>query len=139
MSKFFYYEVFAKCGHVGKNNYIEITFPVRAKNKKEAAAKTCNFPRVKHNHKDAFRSVKEVSYDKYQELLENYREDNYNFCHSKQHQRMVCGDEIYARTYREPEEKDYRKIKRETRILRKKKYYKIINNEYFMYINSLIY
>ena len=53
-----YYEVTAKCGHVGKGFYIPITFPVRAKSAAEAASVTRAFPRVKHDHKDAILIVR---------------------------------------------------------------------------------
>ena len=47
------YEVCAKCGHVGRYNYVDKIFAVKASSGKEAAAKVRNFPRVKHDHKDA--------------------------------------------------------------------------------------
>jgi hypothetical protein len=55
-----YYIVRTKCGHVGRNNYILIDFPIQASSKKEAAIIARKLPRVKHHHKDAIIEVREV-------------------------------------------------------------------------------
>ena len=55
-----YYMVIAKCGHVGRKNYIPVKFAVVAESGKEAAKKVRQFPRVKHDHKDAISIVKDV-------------------------------------------------------------------------------
>lgn len=60
-----YYEVEAKCGHVGRNNYILKRFYICAINGKEAARIARSLPRVKHHHKDAIRYVKELTFDAY--------------------------------------------------------------------------
>ena len=52
-----YYEVLAKCGHVGKKHYVPVKFAVIAEDGKEAAKMVRYFPRVKHNHKDAILNV----------------------------------------------------------------------------------
>ena len=49
-----FYRVKAKCGHVGRNNYIVKNFYVVASSGKEAAHKVRYFPRVKHDRKDAY-------------------------------------------------------------------------------------
>lgn len=54
-----YYKVRAKCGHVGRNNYIIKPFFVKANDGKEAAKIVRNTPRVKHDHKYAIIDVKE--------------------------------------------------------------------------------
>ena len=72
-----YLEVVAKCGHVGRTNYIPISFAVCAKDGRDAAKKVRLFPRVKHNHKDAILSVKEISYDTYLEINKRSKEDPY--------------------------------------------------------------
>ena len=60
-----YYIVTAKCGHVGKDYYIPIDFPVRAESKTEAAKIVRSFPRVKHHHKDAILGCREASIKEY--------------------------------------------------------------------------
>ena len=62
-----YFEVIAKCGHVGRNKYIPIKFAVEAESGKDAAAMVRRFPRVKHNHKDAILDCKEIFYEEYLE------------------------------------------------------------------------
>ena len=85
-----YFEVKAKCGHVGRNNYIPISFAVCAKDGKEAARKVRDFPRVKHDHKDAILSVEEICYDTYLEIKNRNNEDPYLQCHTKQEQKKTC-------------------------------------------------
>ena len=65
-----YFEVIAKCGHVGKRFYIPIKFAVAAESSKEAAKIARSIPRVKHDHKDAILSVKKISYQEYVQLEE---------------------------------------------------------------------
>ena len=55
-----YYIVKAKCGHVGRDKYMPIDFPIMAESKTEAAAIIRKKARVKKNHKDAILSVEEV-------------------------------------------------------------------------------
>ena len=67
-----FYEVEAKCGHVGLTNCVWIKFAVKAKTSKEAADAVKRYGRVKRNHKDCIRGVSEISYDEYRILaLEN--------------------------------------------------------------------
>lgn len=82
-----YFEVNAKCGHVGQGKCIYISFAVPAQNKKEAAAKVRNFPRVKHNHKDAIRYVKEICFEAYIVLADENGADPYLNCKNIQEQR----------------------------------------------------
>ena len=85
-----YYEVEAKCGHMRRNNYILKKFYVCAENGKEAALKTRRLPRVKHDHKDAIRSVTEISYDDYTNGLNRLNNDPYFLVHNSTEQRAVC-------------------------------------------------
>lgn len=85
-----YYEVIAKCGHVGRKFYIPIKFAVCTINGKEAARQVRLFPRVKHNHKDAILSVKKINYSIYLEINKSNNEDPYLKCHSKQEQKRKC-------------------------------------------------
>ncbi len=97
-----YYIVKAKCGHVGRNKYIVIDFPVAAETGKEAAQKARYFPRVKHDQKDAIINVIEVSYDEYIECLENNNNDMYLKCKNKQEQNRI--EDIYERIISIPKE-----------------------------------
>lgn len=84
-----YYEVIAKCGHVGRKHYVPIKFAVVAKDGKEAAKKVRQFPRVKHNHKDAILYVNKIDYERYLEIVEINNNDPYLKCHSKQEQNLI--------------------------------------------------
>ena len=84
-----YYCVKAKCGHVGRNNYIEKNFYVKAENGKEAALIVRNKPRVKHHQKDAIIDVLEISLEKYvlgKKIMEN---DDYFHVHDSSTQRKI--------------------------------------------------
>ena len=95
-----YYEVTAKCGHVGRGYYIPIGFAVRAETASEAATVTRTMPRVKHDHKDAILSVREVDVFEYDDLQEVNRYDPYLQCRSRREQMMEC-DAIYNRLVEE--------------------------------------
>ena len=83
------YEVKCKCGHVGRKNYIVIAFPIIANNGKEAASIARYIPRVKHDHKDAIISVREINDDEYESLIENNQNDKYLQCNNKQEQNLL--------------------------------------------------
>ena len=85
-----YYEVKAKCGHVGKNNYIIGTLFLWAESGKIAAAVARRFPRVKHDHKDAIISVREISRAAYEKGRKSINETPYWSCVSVQEQRKRC-------------------------------------------------
>ena len=53
-----FFEVQAKCGHVGRNNYIVKKFYVKAESAKEAAKVIRSAPRVKHHQKEMLGTVK---------------------------------------------------------------------------------
>ena len=84
-----YYEVIAKCGHVGKKHYVPVKFAVIAENGKEAAKMVRGFSRVKHNHKDAILKLSKISYERFEELTEINRNDPYLKCHSRQEQKLI--------------------------------------------------
>ena len=84
-----YYMVIAKCGHVGKKNYIPIKFAVVAESGKEAAKKVRQFPRVKHNHKDAILDVRCITLEEFLEIKEINDNDPYLKCHSRQEQNLI--------------------------------------------------
>ena len=82
-----YFAVICKCGHVGRNNYILITFPVIAANRKEAARIARNIPRCKRHHKDCIREVAEISYEVFLQIKSKNDNDPYLFCKCIQEQR----------------------------------------------------
>ena len=95
-----YYEVIAKCGHVGKKHYVPVKFAVIAEDGKEAAKMVRDFPRVKHDHKDAILNVGEIDKDLYFEGLEKNRAIRYFSCYNVQEQRE-CFCEIEDSIFKE--------------------------------------
>ena len=112
-----YFEVCAKCGHVGRNNYVEKVFAVRAEDAKTAAKVTREFPRVKHHHKDAIRYVVEIDSDRYWEIRRQNEEDPYFNCGCIQDQRRLCADIIVL------SEQDESREERSNRELTGKRFY----------------
>ena len=86
-----YFEVIAKCGHVGRNKYIPIKFAVEAESGKDAAAMVRRFPRVKHDHKYAILSVAKIDYARYLEINAINYNNPYLKCKSKYEQRLIVG------------------------------------------------
>lgn len=80
------FEVVCKCGHVGRSHYIPVAFAVYAANRKEAAYKARFFPRVKHDHKDAILSVREIDSAKFVSIIEELEHDPYLHCSNIQEQ-----------------------------------------------------
>ena len=83
---FQYYQITAKCGHVGRNFYIPIDFFVKASSATEAAAIARKAPRVKHHHKDAILSVQQITHEEFLQGNRSYNADPYTTCHSRQQQ-----------------------------------------------------
>ena len=84
-----YYQVIAKCGHVGgKGKYIENEVYTAAENAKKAAEFVRLAPRVKHHHKDAIRQVKEISFEEFLIGQEKFENDPYNTCKSSREQKL---------------------------------------------------
>lgn len=84
-----YFMVIAKCGHVGRKNYIPVKFAVVAESGKEAAKKVRQFPRVKHDHKDAILYVRCITLEEFLEIKEINDNDPYLKCHSRQEQNLI--------------------------------------------------
>lgn len=84
-----YFMVIAKCGHVGRKNYIPIKFAVVAESGKDAAKKVRQFPRVKHNHKDVILDVRCITLEEFLEIKEINNNDPYLKCHSRQEQNQI--------------------------------------------------
>lgn len=98
-----YYEVVAKCGHVGKGWFYRGFFYEKAEDGREAAMIVRGRGRVKHNHKDAILSVKEIAEEEYWEGVERKKHEKYFLCENLQEQRMYW-DEISAHIF--PESRD---------------------------------
>jgi len=72
-----YFKVLAKCGHVGRNNYILKWFYQKANSGEEAAYIIRNTPRVKHHQKDAIKKVQKISFEEYINGLKVMASDKY--------------------------------------------------------------
>ncbi len=86
-----YYNVEAICGHVGRNRCVIKNLAIAAGNGKAAALIGRNTPRVKHDLKNAIRSVSEISYQEFLMIRECNDYDPYFHCQNVQEQRAICG------------------------------------------------
>lgn len=84
-----YYAVICKCGHVGRNKYIPITFPVAATNGREASATARSIARVKHHQKFAIINCREIDKNEYCRLQKVNSSDPYLRCKNKKQQKMI--------------------------------------------------
>lgn len=117
-----YYKVETKCGHVGKENYIIVNFPIKAESKKGAAKIARSIPRVKHNQKDAILSVSEITLEEYKALCILNTNDPYLKCKNKQEQKLIVGLEeriIYKEQCEESNKSYVWKYKRPIRNIKK--------------------
>lgn len=85
-----HYLVRAKFAHVGQHYFIRKEVPLIARNKKAAARKVKNMPRVKKNIKNNILIVKEITHEEYMKARKKYKEDKYFECHSIQDQNRLC-------------------------------------------------
>lgn len=83
-----YYRVLVKCGHVRRTKYILKYIYIKANDGKEAAKIARKTPRVKHDHKDAIREVKEIEFDEYLNGLKKMDKDMYFKIHNSSDQRI---------------------------------------------------
>ena len=104
-----YYEIKAKCGHVGKNNYYVGTLYLYGENGRVDAAYARRHPRVKHDHKDAILCVKEISHDEYLKGKAETRKSVYWTSTCIQQQRMNCPELANQIIQEESQKKQYRK------------------------------
>ena len=119
-----YYKVVAKCGHVGRNNYTLKEFAIISNSAKESAEIIRNTPRVKHHHKDARRSVEEISFEEYKEIKRKNSSDPFFNSHSRQEEvRKGCNLNVVLRETNE--EKDYDRLERK-QVAR----YKLLKEKY---------
>ncbi len=129
-----YYAVTTMCGHVGRNCYVEKTFPIMAANGKEAAEIGRWIPRVKHHNKHAILDVKEITENEFGELQEANNEDPYFFCKNKQEQKLYCDDlDIRALTTDEYDNTDH--VHRSNFQCRKRKLDRDIFRDYLDELN----
>ena len=96
-----YWKVLAKCGHVRKNKYILKTFYIKADSGSDAADLVRQMPRVKHDQKDAIRSVTEIDEEEYLAGIKQNKEDPYFSCRNIQEQRRLCEGIDYETFYEE--------------------------------------
>ena len=90
-----FFEVQAKCGHVGRNNYIVKNFYIRTDSAKRAAKIIRLAPRVKHHQKDAIVKVREIEREEYIQGVIRMQEDPYfNVNNSSDQKRLLIGDII---------------------------------------------
>ncbi len=87
-----YFRVVAKCGHVGRGNYIEVAFAIVAEDIHSATAIVRSLPRVKHHRNDAISSAADLPYDEYLLLRKENDLNPYLKCTSKQEQRLIFDD-----------------------------------------------
>lgn len=130
-----YYKVKAKCGHVGRNNYIEKYFYVVADSGKEAAHKVRYMPRVKHDKKDAILSVEKISEEEFNIGLELFKTDLYFHVSNSTEQRLVGAVDPYD-IKREPKRRDYVKTRNASYLVKR---IKIIENQYREMLSEVCY
>ena len=95
-----YFKVIAKCGHVGKGNYVPVAFAVKAESRSAASQKVMCYHRVKKQLKDATISCEEIDKHSYMELMRVNANDPYLHCKCKRQQReiedfisLICNNE----------------------------------------------
>ena len=112
-----YYEVVAKCGHVGRSRYYEGHIFVRANSRSEAAQIVKVMPRVKTNHQDVILENDEIGITEYTDGVSRMNNNPYFKCRSKSEQNEyweLIKENVYPETqlqmlHRLRENKKYRK------------------------------
>ena len=84
-----YYLVLCKGGHVGRNFYMPIWFPVEAEDGRQAAKIARSIPRVKHDHKDAILDCVKTDYEGFLAQIEENANDPYLQCRSRHEQDQI--------------------------------------------------
>ena len=85
-----FFEVVCRCGHVGNGKYVLKSFPVFARDAKDAARRARNIPRVKHHNKHVIEKVIEIDEYRYREIEFLNDMDPYFHCRNKKQQKAVC-------------------------------------------------
>lgn len=98
-----YFKVTAKCGHVGKGNYVPVAFAVKAESRSAASQKVMTYHRVKKQLSDAIISCEEIDRDSYKELMQANKKFKYLQCKCNRQQREIEGFDslICKNEYRE--------------------------------------
>ena len=96
-----FFEVQAKCGHVGMNKYVLKNFYIKTDSAKKAAYIIRNVPRVKHHHKDAIRNVREITYEEYVEGSKRMEADDYFRIHNSSEQKGLLTENVFYEEYEE--------------------------------------
>lgn len=97
-----YYIVVCKVGHVGRNHFTKISYPIYAENGKEAAKIARNLPRVKHDDPNAIISCKKVSKEEFDAQKEANKKNQFLHCTNRQMQRPFEAElEIFEETKEE--------------------------------------
>lgn len=132
----YYFEVVAKCGHVGRGHYVPISFAIEARDGKEAARIARQLPRVKHHHKHAILSVSKINFERYQEIIREHHNDPYLRCRSKHEQIKI--ENLEDRTLIDPRNQrvKYDKKERQERVAYKLKKNRILDK---LYVEDLAY
>lgn len=99
-----FFKVQAKCGHVGRHNYVVKSFYVKAKSGKDAAKQIRYAPRVKHNHKDAIIEVKEIDHEEYIAGVIQMQNDEYFNVYNSSDQKRIVVEGVVSDEYPEKEE-----------------------------------
>ena len=121
-------KVTCKCGHVGRNHFIRISFPLVTINAKNAASIARYLQRVKHDHKYAILECIEINKEEYNKIVETNNNDPYLNCSN--HQEQDCIDNLFDRIEDEPSifhNKKRKKYKKERNISFKIKKQKEVN------------
>lgn len=84
-----FYEVIAKCGHVGKGYFYKGVFFISAESGREAAGIVRSMPRVKHDKKDAILAVTEISLADYRIGKSEYHSNPFFRCSNSQEQMRI--------------------------------------------------
>jgi len=104
-----YYKATVKAGHVGKNNYIEVTLFICAETKKSAAEQARWTPRVKHHDKGAIIDVVEITHDEYKKGKVENSMNPYFKVMNIQEQRALCGQMDVKQNKSKDNEKNHSK------------------------------
>jgi len=86
-----YFKVIAKCGHVGKGNYVPVAFAVKAESRSAASQKVMGYHRVKKQLNDAIISCEEINKKSYKELMCVNAENPYLQCKCNKQQNAIEG------------------------------------------------
>ena len=119
-----YYKVTAKCGHVGRGNYVPINFAVRADSASSASQIAKRFPRVKKQLWDCIIACVEISKKEYKELLRINKNDPYLNCRCARDHSLIL-DEAERVVRMETQERSHRKVEPAKNMKYRKAIYKL--------------